>query len=95
MIDIALMLGLLLILIGIVLLLPGIGIGTFIPVIGDFFDIPISGILILGGFFLILASGFAYLISQWWWLIPVFFGVWFIFLFLKIVVPKMLRRWKK
>lgn len=70
--------GIFLIIIGFLISIPALGIGSFIPILGDIIDIPLGAILILVGTFLLLIGGVGHIISQYWWVLLIMFIIWYL-----------------
>ena len=84
MFELWLILGIILILVGFLMAMPFLGIGMFIPVLGDVIDIPISAILIAAGSILLFIGGLGYIITQFWWIIVIGFALWYFLFVIKI-----------
>jgi len=68
MFELLIVIGLVLIVIGIVISLPFLGLGMIIPGIGDIADIAIGGLLVLAGTILIVIGVSIATIIHYWWI---------------------------
>lgn len=66
MIEALIIVGIVSIVVGFLTLLPGIGIGTVVPFVGDVLDVPLAAILILAGVIALLVGGLLDVILNIW-----------------------------
>jgi hypothetical protein len=68
-------LGLLLLVLAIVFALPFLGVGMFIPVLGDVIDIPLSMIMAVAGIIFLIIGGMISLVANYWWVLALVIAV--------------------
>jgi hypothetical protein len=75
MFNMFIILGLLLLVLAIVFALPFLGVGMFIPVLGDVIDIPLSMIMAVAGIIFLIIGGMISLVANYWWVLALVIAV--------------------
>lgn len=86
MLGIFLIIGAIFIILAIVFALPGMGVGMFIPLLGDAIDVPLAFLFGLMGIICLLIGGLLAIILNYWWIILIGIIIWITFILIKLFI---------